>query len=59
MNWTAILFFVAAALALTAFVIDFSNNRLNLTVAGGALFLVGLGVARLRKPKPRQPGAGR
>jgi hypothetical protein len=59
MNWTAILFFVAAALAVAAFLIDFSNNRLNWTVAAGALFLAGLGVARWRKPGPRQPGAGR
>jgi hypothetical protein len=58
-NWTAIGFFVAAALAIVAFLIDFSNNRFNWTVAAGALFLVGLGVARLRKPGPQQPGTDR
>jgi hypothetical protein len=59
MNWTAILFFVAAGLALTAFLIDFSNNRLNWTVAAGALFLVGLGISRLRKPGSQQSGTPR
>jgi hypothetical protein len=59
MQWSAILFFVAAALALTAFLIDFSNDRVNWTVAAGALFMVALGFARLRKSRSQSPDSGR
>jgi hypothetical protein len=57
MNWTAILFFVAAALALTAFLIGLSKGHARLSLAAAAVAMAAFGVAQLRKSRSQQPGS--